>query len=535
MSVTVADLLRLSSLKNARVEAGMGGLSRTVASLSVLEYADPDQMVDAFFHNDEYYGSEIVITGFMNNPQDEARQCAVVKRLAEVGEVGLILYYVGLFMPCIPEEMKRIADAYNFVLIVMPEKRMDFRYSDAISEIMEAIVKDRLTNTAFVGELLDQVARLPRHQRTVGTMLRMVSERIMASLLLTDQSFRVLNEAVWPLNQEKTLGRFLAQGELPEMGQERNVCIAASEYILSRYSVQLHKNRHMELFLFKEGDPLSEAVKQQVVEAVQLAVNIWSTKHDEVDMTELVRAILQDEPMKMRRLADIFHIDVASIHSMMILHISEAWLNVNGPAVLKGLSDLLAAFYRTVVADIYEGELVLFVEGPRSLGEEKEILAAVRGYMEQFQVFYTITCCNNLADTTAVREAFLLHRDSISDAIAIFPVKEAYHMQDMEFANECRMRIGKGEEAVQKALRPLELLCEAGEEKESLKTLEVYLLDAQCSYLKTGELLYLHKNTVKYRIQRLSDLLGCRIGDFPDSFSLYYAAAVNRLLTFCPK
>ena len=67
-------------------------------------------------------------------------------------------------MPRIPEAMKRIADDHNFVLIVMPEKLMDFRYSDAISEIMEAIVKDRLNNTAFVGELLDQVARLPEHQ-----------------------------------------------------------------------------------------------------------------------------------------------------------------------------------------------------------------------------------------------------------------------------------------------------------------------------------------------------------------------------------
>ena len=138
MSVTVADLLRLSTLRNARVEAGKGGLSRIVASLSVLEYAEPDQMVDAFFKNDEYYGSEIVITGFMNNPDDEERQCAVVQRLAETGEVGLILYYVGIFMPRIPEAMKRIADEYNFVLIVMPEKRMDFRYSDAISGIMEA-------------------------------------------------------------------------------------------------------------------------------------------------------------------------------------------------------------------------------------------------------------------------------------------------------------------------------------------------------------------------------------------------------------
>ena len=96
----------------------------------------------------------------------------------------------------------------------------------------------------------------------------------MASILLTDQSFRVLNEAVWPLNQEKTLSRFLTEGKLPEMGSERTVCIADSEYVLARFPILLHKDRHMELFIFKEGEPLVETVRQQVVEAVQLAVNI---------------------------------------------------------------------------------------------------------------------------------------------------------------------------------------------------------------------------------------------------------------------
>ncbi len=98
-----------------------------------------------------------------------------------------------------------------------------------------------------------------------------------------------------------------------------------------------------------------------------------------------------------------------------------------------------------------------------------------------------------------------------------------------------RETAARGEEAVQEALRPLAALRDAKEEKDAVRTLEVYLLDAQCSYLKTGELLYLHKNTVKYRIQRFSDILGYRIGDFPDTFSLYCAVAVNRLLTFCPK
>ena len=117
MSVTVSDLLKLPSLKPARVLAGAGGLSRTVAYVSVLEYANPQILEDDLFPGDTYSGSEIVITGFMNNPADERLQCAVVRRLAEAGEVGLILYYVGVYVPAVPEEMKRIADEKDFVLI----------------------------------------------------------------------------------------------------------------------------------------------------------------------------------------------------------------------------------------------------------------------------------------------------------------------------------------------------------------------------------------------------------------------------------
>ena len=51
---------------------------------------------------------------------------------------------------------------------------------------------------------------------------------------------------------------------------------------------------------------------RQAAEVVRLALNLWSRKHAEVAWRELVRAILQDEPDKMRRLARIFHIDVKS-------------------------------------------------------------------------------------------------------------------------------------------------------------------------------------------------------------------------------
>ena len=75
----------------------------------------------------------------------------------------------------------------------------------------------------------------------------------------------------------------------------------------------------MDLLIFKEGDIPDVVVTRQAVEVVQLAVSMWSEKHDRIVIGELVRAILQDEPMKMRRLADIFNVDVASINSMWLI------------------------------------------------------------------------------------------------------------------------------------------------------------------------------------------------------------------------
>ena len=78
-----------------------------------------------------------------------------------------------------------------------------------------------------------------------------------------------------------------------------------------------------------------------------------------------------------------------------------------------------------------------------------------------------------------------------------------------------------------KILRPLS---RAREGKEIVKTLQAFLLDAGSGTKRTAELLFVHVNTIKYRIQRCSELLGFRIGQEPETMSLYFAAALQRLL-----
>lgn len=275
MSVTVQDLLSLPSLRDSEVIAGKSGLSRIVASVSVLEYADPTFLQDELFNNNEFYGSEIVITAFANIKDDVEAQCANIRRLANVGEVGLILYYVGIFMPRVDKRLIKLADELDFTLICMPKNRMDFRYSEVICEIMEAIFRDQDTGTSLVTEILERVSRLPAHQRTIDTVLKMLSDRIKTSVILTDVSNNVLNIAAWPRTFAESIAEELKK--LPPMAPTSGELLKFSKespFYLYRFSIGSGQSVSMNLLLLRDGGELSQNVTRQAVELVRLAVNI---------------------------------------------------------------------------------------------------------------------------------------------------------------------------------------------------------------------------------------------------------------------
>ena len=204
MSITVADVLKLPSMRGAQVIGGKKGLSRIVSSISVLEYAQINAVQTELFENIEFLGNELAITGFLNNPDDVELQCMNIRRLAQVGEVGMILFYVGVVMKRVDQRLIDLANELDFVLICMPLGQKNQRYSEVICEVMELIHRDQMNGANLVSELLEQAASLPAHRRTVDSMLRMLSNRLSASVVLMDSSRRVLNEAAWPLAFENT-------------------------------------------------------------------------------------------------------------------------------------------------------------------------------------------------------------------------------------------------------------------------------------------------------------------------------------------
>ncbi|WP_240626617.1 helix-turn-helix domain-containing protein, partial [Staphylococcus carnosus] len=67
---------------------------------------------------------------------------------------------------------------------------------------------------------------------------------------------------------------------------------------------------------------------------------------------------------------------------------------------------------------------------------------------------------------------------------------------------------------------------------EELKdTLKIYM-DYQCDITKTAKMMYIHRNTVKYRINKCEELLGFQIEDPLNSLNLRLALYASDEITF---
>ncbi len=531
MSVRVSDLLKLPSLQQARVLGGAGGLDKVVSSISVLESIDPEVLVSEVFPSGKYAGSEIVITGFLNCTRDVDLQCANIRRLIEGGEVGMVLYYVGIYLPKVDQRLIDLADAHDFVLISMPEGQGHLRYSDLISDVTECIYRDRLSNLALVSDILARISSLPHPQQTVDTAIQMLSAELSCTAVLGTHEGEILNLATWPRGMDEVIRRGM-EACFPASGRKEELpcpfLVDARMYCLP---IRSDLTQPLQLVLIKSASSFSSYLLDQAMNTVRICINIWGRQHGRIAIHELLRAILQDEPLTMRRLAEIFQVDETSLHELWILYgvqMEEGEKPREGQ--MEAFVSRVEQCSSTVIGATYEGLPILCLSTPSSLRETEHVMEELLTLAGGNPSKAVILRCGGLQNTSDCRRAYLLAREHLASLQRIFPHRRCFSLGDLEFAASCTKSISQGENAAVQQTLPLTLLQAEGDGGLLLDTVCTYLLDGNGSVTRTAELLFLHKNTIKYRLQRIGDLLGHRIGKMPEMMELYRSAAIYRLL-----
>lgn len=526
--VTVNELLQLPSFRGAEVLTGRGNLHRTVSSLSVLEVSNVDfysKIINRV--QEEWYAEELVISSFYSIRDSVEQQCETIQHLHDLGELGLILYYVGIVLPDIPEEVLALAEAQGFIIICMPRNDYSLRYNEVIYEVMEAIVSNQGVNNHFVKETLEKVSLLPEHLRSVEITLKMLSDRLKANIVLTNSHFDIVNQVMWPRNSSLDVANVIeecSQSNFQREAGKLELLRSDVACVVDYKRVHQKNGEPLFLFLIKENTKLPAKTIEKVSEVVQVAINLWGDKHDEVSEYALVKAIINDEGEKMRRLANLLHIDVSAIQMMWLVYMHDL---ADEKRIRDELEEQLSKYYQTRVIQCIDHCMIVLVGNCFYKHHEFEIAIEYSETTQYDAQIAEIVYAPKMRNTKSVRQMYQLVNQVGDKAHTIYPMRKLFTAAEVRSMKRAIDISKQGEEMIEEYLSVIEPILR---DHDSLQTLITFLLDANASVERCAELLYIHKNTVKYRIKKISELIGTDVTVYSEFYDAYMACMLYRLI-----
>jgi hypothetical protein len=369
MSVTVANCLNLPSLKDASVVAGKDGLHKIVTAVSVLEYADPDILSSAEF----LAGNELIVTAFVTAKDDVDKQCKTIRLMHEKGVAAFALYYVGVIMPALDKRLIKVANELGIPLIVKPQGRMDYRYREVITEVMQAIFLDQINETNLTTAIIERIAQLPERAQTLGNFLRIISDRIHCTIVLADENYAIVGDARWPAS-ESLNGKYGETIAYYKENIRRNPKIKLIDteidgihYTVFHSVIKGSEKQKYGLFIIK-GDnvfdnSLNDYYLKQISEAVYVFINLHANKAK--SSGSLIKAILDGNLQDIN--AIIRHLNVAreNIQTMWVLIDSDTRENVPDIVMTDRMikaKTMLSEEYKYSITEPFENNIVMFID-----------------------------------------------------------------------------------------------------------------------------------------------------------------------------
>lgn len=527
MGITLADVLRLPSLNGAEVLAGRNSLFMPVESVTVLEYGNLTEELDQLFKHNKFEGNELIITAFANIVDNVDAQCENIRRYHNIGAVGFLLYYVGVLLPEVDRRLIDLCDELDFPLICMPKGQLNLRYSEAISEIWTEILYARQRERYFVSEFLQRMSNLPPHQRNLETLLRMLSDHLHVSAVLTDPLSTDHLCVCWPRSLADTV-RKNADSWIRKIEDGNSVKVPMGEGTgyFQRCPVLSSDPGEYRIYLLKYDQALSEDILWQTSELIRLFIHIWHKNYGKLVTTEIVRAIINGEVVQMMRLSQIFHIDVSKLNQMWLFHPRDSRQQYNENMV-RQISENFSSYYGLLLTSYYEENLLVFTCAPQRHDQRKLMMDDLSTLLVEQQAYYEVVCCDCLSTPSEIRRAYLDSVQHLDAARKIYPQERIISYSIILFAKQCQETMAKPEE-LEQYLGILKQLREAND--VLIPTIGTYLLDASSNMAQTAKALFVHLNTIKYRLHLIQDLLGYDPGRMPDAYPLYMAAALDRLI-----
>lgn len=531
MSLTVKTCMNLPAFRYAKIVAGKGGMNQTVNSITVLEYSDVSVISSDLFLN-----HEMCVTAFSSIKDDVDAQCAVVRRMKEIGVCAIVLYYVGIFVPYLDDKLIKTADEVNLPLICMPFNRFDFRYGEAINDVMHAIYRDKQENMNFIPEVLENISELPERLRTIRSLLQIISDRFRCSFFLFNQKGELLSEGQWPWSagwsHSEIVKYFLDRPDKAMELSKTRMCIDKKDVYVTYSQVAPEHGSRLHLFVIDEQESITHEQVSQAAELIALFMNISNYSLEETTPEMIIRSIIANEQMQIRELSAKHGIDIAKIQRMWILGGGSKG-DFEQKKLLKQIVSQVRSFFRShdkwALVDLYQNSIIILFQAAAFSELDETMEAELIKSLSNEGSHLALIKCMSIASIQNIQDMYELYEAYFDAVRLIYPTRNTFDLYDLNFAEKIKKLADSGYEAA-KHMYSLQPIRQEPNYSILLETLAAYLLDAGENLQKTAEILGVHKNTVRYRMSQIRTCYASEISQMPLVAELYEAVALQRLL-----
>ncbi|OJG84486.1 hypothetical protein RV13_GL001864 [Enterococcus raffinosus] len=459
-------------MKEAKIIAGESQSQCLVTTITVLEVSEPS-LYSQMPIKGEYSGNELVLTSFAQIAKNIEKQLEIVSILHQHNQLGIVLYYVGLIMPDVSEKLIEKMNELNMVLILMPVNRIDLRYSEVISEALSYINEEENELEPHLDILIETIRHLPPPNQ-IETALSILSDKFKCSLFIKSREEEVLLSKTWPRSLDQSLREIIAEKNTA-MGV-KNSPIEFNQIYYFQTDVHLNltavENQYY-LTIFKK-EPLAEKQLEGIKTIIEKTIKYFGEEQLLNTGQQFFSACQTGDYHTADLLAQKEGVDGSRPLRLYCFERQTAKRNERN-IQLKGI--------------YYKERNLEWVIG--NVSEEVPYAAFSLNDLPSEYVFIS----GEFMGLSSVSSQMNYIETQIEDSKRVFPRKHYFYPEDLYLLQDVTQETAS-------------IFLDRYLEEELIDTLAAFFLDCNENINDTAHLLFLHNNTIKYRLKRAQERLG---------------------------
>lgn len=518
MSITLKDCLSLPSLSFGKVVAGEDNLDKIVSSVSVLEFLD-----DAGRDLDVFTPNELILSALFNFKTNVEKQCEAIKDLSNTGSIALVLFYVGKIVPDVDERLIQTANKLQFPLIVLENDSYRIKYSDIISDVMGAIIEDQHISKDFISATEKRLSQIPTELRTMENLLRIMSSHFKCNLLLSSSSqiyFQASYRPAFVLNDLDYFYDLFCHE--PTGYATKDVILDETEFHLYKLDFSHAEGTRMTLYASCHNTQLNENILSDMCSCTNFFSTVWGYSLNLASPRSLLSLIFKTEEAAAKKYLRNSNIPFDHISNLIIVS--------SGNSAMKPLQQEISRhfdeYHKFYLADQIDGHLVILSSFALSKSLDYALFDELWHFVENYDEKASFFMDRGNKEISSLKRTYTDYHKSEPALQKIFLNRRNWDDHDIMLCQEVialSETDSKRREYLSSIIDSLQ-----HDRDDLLQTLAVYMIDCDSRLNVAAKKLYLHRNTVTYRLNKARQLTNTNFTLMPAAYDFYTALALWR-------